>query len=46
LEEEGQLESRETDEKTKFRTISPNCAILKAGTKQKDLEVIQKRKQG
>jgi hypothetical protein len=26
--------------------ISPNCAILKTGTKQKDLEVIQKKRVG
>jgi hypothetical protein len=46
LEEEGRLESREADEKTKFRMVPPNCVTLKTGTKQKDLEVIQKRKQG
>jgi len=40
------LASREINKKTKFRTIPPNCAILKTGTKQKDLEVIQKKKTG
>jgi hypothetical protein len=40
------LESQEIDEKTKFRTMPPNCAILKTGTKRNNLEVIKKRKQG
>jgi len=39
------LESQEIDEKTNFRMMPPNCAILKNGTKQKELEVIQKIKQ-